>query len=180
MEHFLDENDFYHWAYWNLVVNTQRGHLAEFIVAKALGIESERRCEWASYDLQYGDSKIEIKSGAYIQSWPQKQFSKITFAIAPTKFWDSTTGLYAESKERHADIYVFCLLKHKERESINPLDLTQWAFYIVSTNFLNIHFGNQRSITLSTLERHHIKPVQYKEIKSMIDSMMHATHTHKG
>ena len=37
------ENDFYEWAYSEfLFVNNQRGHLAEYIVAKALNLTSQK------------------------------------------------------------------------------------------------------------------------------------------
>ena len=59
MEVIIDRNDFYEWAYSDLLVNNQRGHLAEFIVAKALNIDSQKRLEWDPYDLKYNDIKIE-------------------------------------------------------------------------------------------------------------------------
>ncbi|MDM8523410.1 hypothetical protein QUF80_08570 [Desulfococcaceae bacterium HSG8] len=40
----------------------------------------------AAYDLETHDGiKIEIKSAAYVQSWHQKDYSKITFRIPKTR-----------------------------------------------------------------------------------------------
>ena len=55
-----------------------------------------------------------------------KKFSTITFNIPQTRYWDGTA--YAEEKKRQADVYVFCVLKHRDQKTINPLDLSQWAF----------------------------------------------------
>ncbi|HET9365948.1 MAG TPA: hypothetical protein VFP71_13140 [Candidatus Angelobacter sp.] len=43
--------NFWQWAASDLVSNTTRGLLAEFIVAAALGLTSEPREEWRSFDL---------------------------------------------------------------------------------------------------------------------------------
>ena len=75
--------DFWQWSASDLVSNTNRGILAEFIVANDLGIADGLENEWAPYDLLYKGIKIEVKSGAYIQSWEQQEFSKISFGIAP-------------------------------------------------------------------------------------------------
>ena len=115
--------------------------------------------------------KIEIKSCAYIQAWEQKQFSKISFDIAPTRLYDYEKECYSDECKRQADIYIFCLLKHKDRETINPLDMEQWEFYIATTSFLNSHFENQKQIALSKLTKNNIEPLKYNQIKPFIDNL---------
>ena len=44
--------EFWRWAVSDLVENTTRARLAEFIVAKALGIPTEVRDSWAPCDLK--------------------------------------------------------------------------------------------------------------------------------
>ena len=62
--------DFWQWAYSDLISNTDRGILAEYIVAIALGIDDTVRVPWGPYDLVTpAGTKIEVKSGSYIQSW---------------------------------------------------------------------------------------------------------------
>ncbi len=122
-EHTLQ--DFWAWAFSDLVSNTERGKLAEYLVAKAMGCGTQISQTWESYDLLSPEGiKIEVKTSAYIQSWKQKAFSKISFGIAKTKFWDGLN--YVGEKKRHADVYVFCVLKHKDQETINPLELAHW------------------------------------------------------
>ncbi|MEI3453818.1 MAG: hypothetical protein V8Q91_10525 [Bilophila wadsworthia] len=114
-EHSLQ--DFWAWAFSDLVSNTERGKLAEYLVAKAMGCGTQISQTWESYDLLSPEGiKIEVKTSAYIQSWKQKAFSKISFGIAKTKFWDGLD--YVGEKKRHADVYVFCVLKHKDQETL--------------------------------------------------------------
>ena len=43
---YLDKQEFLAWAYGDLLTNTTRGVLAEYIVATALGIDDTKRVEW--------------------------------------------------------------------------------------------------------------------------------------
>ena len=69
--------DFWAWAYSSILTNITRGLFAEFLVGTALGAVEGTRTEWDSFDLLCGDAKIEVKSSAYLQSWPQDELSKI-------------------------------------------------------------------------------------------------------
>lgn len=171
MEELVLKNDFYEWAYSDFLVNNQRGHLAEYIIAKALNTVSQKRLEWDPFDIKYKNLKIEVKSCAYIQAWEQKDFSKISFDIAPTRLFDLETEHYCEECKRQSDLYIFCLLKHKDRETINPLLLKQWVFYIVPTSFLNLNFNKQKRISLSKLQKNNIPELSFTEIKKYIDNL---------
>lgn len=146
--------DFWSWAYSDLVGNTERGALAEYIVACALGIQGNVRVNWDRYDLLSPEGiAIEVKSSGYIQTWAQEKPSSLVFGIQPTYGWDSQTNQYNTEKVRQSDIYVFCVHKHLEQESINPLDLSQWDFYLLPTQILNNAAGMQKTISLSSLQR---------------------------
>ena len=56
----LNKQAFWEWAYDDLRANITRGVLAEYIVAKALGIRHTNRIEWDQYDLEIGDVKVEV------------------------------------------------------------------------------------------------------------------------
>ena len=114
----FDISTFWQWSSSDLVNNALRGVLAEFIVASAIGCADELRVEWDAYDLKTSDGiKIEVKSGAYIQSWYQRQLSPIQFDIHPAQAWDNNTGTFTSEIKRQADVYVFCLLSHKDQET---------------------------------------------------------------
>ncbi len=160
--------DFWQWSVSDLISNATRGRLAEFIVASALNIDlTIIRDEWDAYDLKSPEGiKIEVKSASYIQTWNQKDFSKINFSTKTSVFWDSETFTQSESK-RHADIYVFCLLKHQVQETLNPIKLDQWEFYVVSTSTLNNYKRSTSSITLKSLQNL-ASPVNYDELRKTI------------
>lgn len=58
--------DFWKFALSDLRMNNARGYLAEFLVAKALGLQSVRRVEWDAYDLLLDGIRVEVKSSAYL------------------------------------------------------------------------------------------------------------------
>lgn len=144
--------DFWAWAYSDLVGNTERGRLAEFIVAMALGITEGISVSWDKYDLLSKEGiRVEVKTSAYLQSWSQQNLSKISFGIQPTYGWDSITNEYDIEQKRQSDIYVFCVLKHIDQATLNPLDLSQWEFYVLSTAALNKAVPGQKTISLNKL-----------------------------
>lgn len=143
--------EFWKWNQSDLIENRNRGILAEFLVKKGLGIDGIPRLEWDSYDLITDTGvKIEVKSAAYIQAWKQQMLSAIKFDIRPTSEIQSDNN-YSIDKLRRADIYVFCVLHHQEQESIDPMKLEQWTFYVVSTKELNEKLPHQKSISLGSL-----------------------------
>jgi hypothetical protein len=115
--------DFWQWEASDLVSNTNRGRLAEFIVARALGMgKTDMRHEWDEVDLRTeANIKIEVKSAAYIQTWYQKQLSPIGFIVPPKLGWDPETNILEKTPQHHADVYVFALLHHREKQTINPM-----------------------------------------------------------
>ena len=147
--------DYWQWAYSDIVNNTNRGILAEFIVAKALGSRETVRTNWASYDVDTSrGTKVEVKSSAFLQSWEQAELSNPRFQIGKTWGWDPETGEYVDEPQRYADVYVFCLLAYREDKlQLNPLDLRQWEFYVVATSTIEAEFGNRRSATLAQVQR---------------------------
>ena len=144
--------DFWQWQGSNLLDNALRGILAEFLVARALNCNKAPRVEWDGCDCRTPEGlRVEVKSSAYIQSWGQKQPSRISFDIAPKQAWNAATNGYSSERKRHSDVYVFCLYAHTDQESANPLDLSQWKFYVLPTRALDKKAPIQKTITLSSL-----------------------------
>ena len=166
----LDKQEFLAWAYDDLLTNTTRGVLAEYIVAKALGIRGTTRIEWDKYDLDIDGVGVEVKSAAYVQTWKQTRPSTISFDISPTTGWDARTNTYAASAMRSAAVYVFCLLEGKDREHIDPLNVAQWTFYVLSTSVLNREVPEQKTIRLGPLQALCAHPCTYDELKAAIDA----------
>jgi len=162
--------DFWRWSVSDLLSNATRGRLAEFIVAKALGVPADSvRDEWAAYDLASPEGvKIEVKSASYVQSWHQRTLSSIRFLTRKTKAWDPDTNTVSRESKRQADVYVLALLAHEDKATIDPLDLSQWCFFVVPATVLDICGPSQHSITLKTLDRLGICPVTYSHLRHAV------------
>lgn len=173
--HTLDRNEFWTWAYSDFLSNAGRGVLAEFIVGKALGCTNGQRTEWDAYDLKLDTGQaIEVKSAAYLQSWPQTKPSTIRFDIAKKLSWYSAQNTIAKQTERPADIYVFCVFAEMDRHEANPLDVNQWFFLAASTSMINTTFPNQKSVGLSVLEGSGLTRLSYSELSTVIQGMLNA------
>ena len=147
---------FWQWSSSDVVSNTTRGILAEYIVGRALDCikDDDVRDEWGAYDLMTQSGvRVEVKSAAYIQSWHQSKLSKINFVVPKTFGWNRETNKLDTEKKRQADVYVFALLLHKDKKSINPLDISQWEFYVLPTKVLDQKERRQHSITLASLKK---------------------------
>lgn len=143
--------DYWQWAYSDIIGNTNRGALAEFIIAKALGATTSVRNDWAAYDLMTPlGIRVEVKSSAYLQSWFQKRPSRPVFGIRKTVEWRPEVNEFVGKSQRHSDVYVFCLLAFQgDKRSLNPLDMAQWEFYVVATKEIDRAFGERKNLLLA-------------------------------
>ncbi len=168
----FDLLDFWRRAGSDLVSNVTRGVLAEYLVGRALGVDRHgSREEWAAYVLTAPDgTRVEVKSSAYLQTWCQDRPSDIAFRIPRTKAWDANVSRFREELKRQADVYVFAILSHKDQATLDPMDLSQWEFYVVATSVLNSRQHSQTLITLPSLRRLVGKPLSYAELKQAVKS----------
>jgi hypothetical protein len=162
--------DFWKWSVSDLLSNATRGIFAEFIVATAMEIDltNEASDEWSEYDLEtweWGKIKIEVKSSSYLQTWDQRNYSNIIFSIKKK----GKTSITKDKNTfiRPSDVYVFCLLNHKDKKTVDPLNMDQWSFYVVSTNSINSVFKDKNSISLKSLERI-TESIGYSKLKEKI------------
>lgn len=169
--------DFWAWAHSDILTNTERGVLAEFLVAVALGLDLRvPREEWAAFDLTYRTIGIEVKSASYHQQWSQRKVSTIQFGVSP-RYADVSTHVDGGERKRRAGLYVLCLLAEQERGRLNPLDLDQWRFWVVPTSFFDRRTRSQHSITLASLLREVGDALRFDEIKERVDRLIDATAT---
>ena len=147
--------DYWRWAESDLLNNTRRAIIAEYLIARAVGAADEPRVEWAGVDVVTRQGvRVEVKSSAYVQSWEQRDLSVVTFDIAPRKSsWDPTTNkeVVHDPPRRMADVYVFCVLGDESGRVPDPLDLSDWQFYVVATSLLDRELPNQGSIGIRPL-----------------------------
>jgi hypothetical protein len=168
----FDVLGFWRWSSSDLVSNAMRGVLAEYLVACDIGVADGTRMEWDAYDLKTpGGVKVEVKSAAYLQSWKQTRLSTICFDIRSTVGWDASTNVFGPERKRQADVYVFALLKHQEKATLDPLNVAQWDFYVLPTTVLNEKFPSQKQMSFTTLLR--LRPIKasFGQIATVIASM---------
>lgn len=148
----FDVLSFRQWASSDLASNVLRGVLAEYLVAQALGIASDHRDPWQPYDLQSpGGLTLEVKSAAYLQSWWQRSHSAISFTVRETRAWSAEMNEWAPTAQRQAALYIFALLGHRDKATLNPLDLDQWEFYLVPARTLAERVGATKQLSLKRL-----------------------------
>ena len=171
--------DFWRWIGSDLVGNTTRGLFAEYLVGLAVGAFNGEdtdgvRDEWAPYDIETPDGQvvpqgvtIEVKSSAYLQTWRQEREATPRFGIARTRV-DNATDPTSEEQARWSDVYVFCLLHHRSKATLNPLDTGQWTFFVLSRTVLDAQLGEQKSIGLSGLRDLGAKEVPFDGIADAV------------
>jgi len=166
-------NDFWSWNGSDLLNNSMRWKLAEYIIAVSLWLDNLYRIEWDEYDLIYNKLKIEIKSWAYIQSWEQEKYSNIILWIKPTNNWNWIL-------KRQSDIYIFAILKCKDSKIINPMNLEQWEFYIIKTEILNNKLWWQKTIWLNSLLKLDPVKTDFMNLKKIVNDFSIINPTNKG
>ncbi|MDQ3031387.1 MAG: hypothetical protein M3Y87_03150 [Myxococcota bacterium] len=161
-------SDFWRWAYSDLVSNSNRALVAEYLVTRALGATSRPRIEWDAVDVVIDGVKVEVKCAGYVQTWAQKKPSMIRFDIGSKLGWDAATNTTATVAARSADVYVFCLHAHRERETLDVLDLAQWELYVLPRRMLDAKLPTQRTASLTTLVRIGAQRVPYEALASAV------------
>lgn len=167
--------DYWSWAGSDLLSNAQRGVMAEFLVARALGTADTLRLEWGAFDVRTraGD-EVEVKSAAYWQSWPQAKPSVIEFDIAPRKqVWDPLTNETEtyDPPRRIAKAYVFGILGDPARRNPDPLDIDQWRFLVLPTSKLDAERPRQKKIRLNPLLSLDPQDVSFAGLREAIEAV---------
>lgn len=170
--------DYWRWCGSDLLSNTQRGVMAEFLVARALGTADTARLEWGAFDVRtrHGHG-VEVKSAAYWQSWPQAKPSVIEFDIAPRKrVWDPLTNESEthDPPRRTAQVYVFCLFGDLTGSNPDPLDVDQWQFLVLATSKLDSERPAQKKIRLNPLLTLQPRDVSYAGLRRAIETAVRA------
>lgn len=170
----ISVKDFWSWAYSDLIDNTQRGVMAEFLVYSSIRStpDTQMRENWLPFDVTSPSGRrIEVKSAAYIQAWtPENIFAQIRFDIGKKLAWDNATASYASEAKRNCDLYVFCLFTAKTKD-ISLLNLDYWDFYVLPTSVLNEKVPEQKGISLSSLLKLGAVKTDYAGLGAVIESI---------
>lgn len=96
-------------------------------------------------------------------------FNKLKYAEKQS--WYAETNTFTKPATRSADIYVFCVLSEKDKNKVDPLDLGQWFFMVMTTPDLNARLGKQKSVSLSTLEKIGVIRVKFSDLANQIEEI---------
>ncbi|HON74216.1 MAG TPA: hypothetical protein PLQ23_03575, partial [Dermatophilaceae bacterium] len=159
--------DFWRFAMADLRTNNVRGYLAEFLVAHAVGAV-RNRVEWDAFDVLTPEGvKVEVKSSAYLQVWEQRRLSRIQFTGLRSRTWTPQDGESAEAS-LNADVYVFAVHLATRHDEYDPLDVTQWQFYVVPR--ARLEALGQGSLSLWRLRSLVAAPVPYNGLAEAIST----------
>lgn len=151
-------SDFWRFALPSLQMNNTRGWFAEYLVWRALGIERPVRIEWDAYDVQWGDLRIEVKASAQMQRWAQHKPSALSFTGLQGRLLDAEANTYVDEATYNADIYVLAAHLAVDHDAYRQLDVSQWAFAVVTrtslvnTGYKSISWGTAQRIAHSTVD----------------------------
>ena len=161
--------DFWQWALSDLLQNTTRGILAEYIVAVLLGVDDKPRSPWKAYDLILPDGRtVEVKTMSRLQAWVQKRLSTPRVVIQPTRKWDPETGIMGKKPSFNASLYVLCYFNADNYNVADPLDLAQWEFFIFSKENIKKLLKERKSVSLKYLRTLGIKSVKAHELRAKV------------
>lgn len=169
------------WQYESSNIYNLQPRIAEFLVGKALGLEAPTNSQyWTLWDIDYVPKwldgkmvRVEVKGTSYYHPWSENRVSELrSFDIEPTNLGYETED--GKQMGRNCDIYVFCLNRGFTREESNPMDVSNWEFYVAATSYLNeVVSPTQKTISLGKLRKlKGVKLVPYENLKEEIDQLI--------
>ena len=165
-------SDFWKWAYSDLLQNTTRGVLAEYIVAVLLNVDNTPRNPWLPFDLRLKDgTTVEVKTMSRLQAWAQKQLSEPKVVISEKRSWDPDTGIMEQNPSLNADIYVICYFTSEDHSDADPLNLDQWNFFVLDKKEVADVLKKSKSISLKALNKMNKRSLKAHELPSEVSSL---------
>ena len=159
--------EFWRWALGDLRMNTARGYLGEFLVARALQDVSPIRIEWGPWDVTAADGTlVEVKTTGRLQSWALRKLSTPSWSfksVTASRVWSETAGDYVViDPSTRVHVWVFALQTQEDPDRYDALDIDQWTFRVMAHRELLA--TGQTSARVSFFDTHGIAPVPYAEL----------------
>ncbi len=162
--------DFWQWASSRLAGNTLRGWFAEYLVGVALGELAPQRIEWDGCDLRLASGhRLEVKSSAYLQAWPQARPTSPSFSVRVTRQpWDAATNAPYTGPLPFSHAFVFALHAHQDAATSDPCDVAQWRFWVVPTS----RFAGRTSVGVRALEQLAGAAVAFQDLRARVREVL--------
>jgi hypothetical protein len=160
--------EFWQWAFSDLRDNTLRGVLAEFLVATAVGDNRGPRIGWDNFDVQTPSGvTVEVKCSAFLQSWPQRGPSRLSFGRLRARWWDPDTGTEVVDDPIRAQVFVFAIQTQQDHELYDMLDVDHWEFWTASGAAVRAHAG--KSVGIGWVRQRASGPYAYHQLAAAIE-----------
>lgn len=169
----IDVTSFWSYSFSNLM--DKEDEIAEFLVAKALGIdEPSNKLYWTLYDILYRNTRIEVKQTSFYHGWTKERSKTLAFDIAPRDGSNREEPFCEPGLHRQNDIYVFCIVDGGSFEDSYPLNLDAWKFYIIPTSVINENFPEtQGKVSVSVIEKQYSTYLcRFDEIAARVNSII--------
>jgi len=158
--------DFWKWAFSDVLLDTTRGTFAEFLVARLIGEGGHPRPTTTEYDIQGKDGRrIEVKSTAYRQRWLSATDRNTVPTFSGFRRYRYVDRRPVGTRDYLADIYVLALLAETDQGLVDPTDLAQWEFFVLSKDELQKASGDKGAISLTRV-RAAVKSCRAQELAS--------------
>lgn len=159
--------EFWSWAFSDLRDNTTRGVLAEFLVAKAVGGSDGVRVGWDNYDVTAPDgTAIEVKCSAFLQSWAQKEHSKLSFGRLRAREFDASINEYSIDAKVRADVFAFAVQTQLDPAAYDMLDMAHWEFWVVDGSTISEQVG--KTVGIRWVQQHGVGPLRHEALAQAI------------
>jgi hypothetical protein len=168
--------DFWIWAYSDVLINVVRNAFAEFMVGFALGRLDTPKVGQESVVFHYRDTKVMIRTGAFVQrDEDQTKPSKVNFKVRDDK---GKKKLPKDAPPRSADCYVFCLFDYdnfadKTAARNALIDTNHWRFYVLPVAILDERATKKKTVGVTWMDENCPDgPVNYAGLKKRIDTVL--------
>lgn len=156
--------DYWAWAHSGLLGKKERGILAEFLVAQALGIETVGHDPWGSFDLvSASGTTIEVKSSAHLQAWNQRKLFQPEWKHLRSRRSETTADggwTTASNTTVKGEVVVLALFVATDHAAAEPLNADQWVFWLVPGREITTS-----SLRLSSVEARY-RRLSFSEMRS--------------
>ena len=174
-----NESVFLEWFRPSLSEDWMRGVVGEYWFANALGLLDDPREGWKPWDLETKTGiKVEVKTSGCLRRKNNDivPVKNIKFDIDMVNVdEDPEKGLPA-MRGRPATVYVFCLHNSLDPNTLNPLNPSQWNFYVIATAVLDAKRPKGKSTSLKPLKKLGVEETDFAGLKHAIIRAANGNH----
>ena len=100
-----------------------------------------------------------------------KSLSTPRVVLQPTRRWDPETGIMDKTPSFNADLYIICYFNADDYDTADPLDLTQWEFYVLTRKTVRKIMADRKSLSLKLLKKLGIKSTNAHRLAAKVKNI---------